>query len=564
MSKIYRRDVLKVIIAGTAVLVSCDALALGGHWARRAASNSGITNDIGTPGGAGFGVGVCPSTPAGFSALAGTTTPGHDNYGNYQYRDGSIMCWVPAFYYRVGHADNPTYAAHGVNSVDVKPESAFASPAAANSAGYALHRAFIDSGSQKRGFMVDKYMCSKAATGTGWIASSVKNGLPISTHADHNPIADLTACSGNAHYFAIDAAHARDGVDGAINPSSIFFCNSRFITGAMALLSLAHGQAATAADSCAWYDAAGVISFPKGCNNNALADANDTAVKWESDGYSNCGKTGSAGYGGGAGNIFAKSTHNGQNCGVADLNGLMWEISTGITNIVSGVAIAGMTRANPCVVTWTAHGQATGAVVMLLAITQDGWIGLKDKLFAITRIDDDHFSLDGVDSSGFAADYDPVADPGTITKAAFYTAKESVAMSAFSSGATGATDHWGATGVAAMMDAFAPAFETAYPNNGFTQRFGDGAGQVLSDGTSGAGWLAAGLGFPVSLSGVSPAGSNLFGADYYYQYFANLLCLLSGAGWSDGTGAGVWAARWGGARASSADGVGFRLACYPV
>jgi hypothetical protein len=35
--------------------------------------------------------------------------------------------------------------------------------------------------------------------------------------------------------------------------------------------------------------------------------------------YAGCGKTGSA-------NFFSKTTHNGQNCGVADLNGLVWEI----------------------------------------------------------------------------------------------------------------------------------------------------------------------------------------------------------------------------------------------
>jgi len=189
MSKIYRRDVLKAIVAGTAVLVSRDALALGGHWARRTASGSGgVTNDIGTPGGAGFGVGVAPVVPTGFSVLAGTTTPGHDNYGNYQYQDGSVMCWVPAFYYRIGHVDNPTYAAYGANAVDVLPESAFADVAAANAAGYALHRSFVDGGAVKRGVMVDKYLCSKNALGSGYIGSSIKNGLPISCSSAHNPI----------------------------------------------------------------------------------------------------------------------------------------------------------------------------------------------------------------------------------------------------------------------------------------------------------------------------------------------------------------------------------------
>lgn len=530
------------------------------------AKKKGRRNNIGTPGGAGFGVGVVPSTPAGFSAMNGTATLGHDNYGNYQYADGSIMVWVPLFYYRIAHASNPTYAAHGVNSIDVLPESAFANEAAANAAGYALHRAFKDGGAVKRGFMVDKYMCSKAASGTGWIASSVRNGLPISAHADHNPMTGLTACATNAYYEAFNAAHARDGVNGAVNATSIFFPGSRFITGALALLSMAHGQAASSTENCAWYSAT-TTNFPKGCNNNALGDTNDTAVKWQSDGYSNCGKTGSAGYGGGAGNTFAKSTHNGQNCGIADLNGLMWEISPGISSIASTVAIAGMTRTNPCVVTWTAHGLATGAVVMVggdTDITQAGWTALNDKLFTITRIDDNSLSLDGVDSSGFAADYDPVADPGTITKATFYTAKEATAMKAFTGGNSAATGHWGATGIAAMMDAFVPAFETTYPNNGNAMRFGDGAGQVLSEATSGSGWLKSGLGFPVALSGISADGTNLFGADYYYQWLRNDLCLLSGAYWGSTTGAGVWAASWIYYRTYSYYGAGFRCAAYPI
>ena len=44
-----------------------------------------------------------------------------------------------------------------------------------------------------------------------------------------------------------------------------------------------------------------------------------------SDGYSNCGKTGSA-------NFFARTTNNGQASGVADLNGNMWEVNTGLTS----------------------------------------------------------------------------------------------------------------------------------------------------------------------------------------------------------------------------------------
>jgi len=522
-------------------------------------------NDIGVPGAAGFGVGVVPSTPAGFSALAGTTTPGHDNYGNYQYADGSVMCWVPLFYYRIGHTGNPTYATYGVNSVDVLPESAFVNEAAANSAGYALHRVFTDGGVTKRGCMVDKYMASKLAKGAGFVAASVKNGLPISTSSVHNPIADLTACAGNAYFYAVDAAHARDGVAGAVNASSIFFCCSRFVHAALALLALAHGQAASSATNCAWYSAT-TTNFVKGCNNNALADANDTAVKWESDGYSNCGKTGSAGYGGGVGNEFAKSTHNGQNCGVADLNGLMWEISLGITCIATSPAIEGITSAATPVFTKTGHGLSPGAVIQINGITQADWVNIKDRLWTVaTTPSADTFTLAGApDTSAYAA-YDAGADPGTFTFGAFHVAKTSTAMKNFTSGAAAATDHWGAPGVAAMMEPIAPAFETSYAsNNTFGQRFGDGAGQVLAGDVSGSARLLTGLGVPASAAGMSIAGSNLFGQDYNYQYLRDLLCLLSGGSWGYATAAGVWAAYWSDSRTTSDYHVGFRLACYPV
>ena len=62
--------------------------------------------------------------------------------------------------------------------------------------------------------------------------------------------------------------------------------------------------------------------MPKGNNNNALKDTNNSAVTFTASGYSNCAMTGS-------GVPFAKTTHNGQNCGVADLNGNMYEVVSG-------------------------------------------------------------------------------------------------------------------------------------------------------------------------------------------------------------------------------------------
>ena len=507
---------------------------------------SGSYGLIGTANTAGFGVGVCPGNvlPSGMTPLSRYSVKTSDNYGNYQFEDGSVMVFIPKFYYKIS-----------TNTIDIKGTDTYATTAAANTAGYALHRAFIDGDAEKTGFFVDKYMCSKNAKGGGYVASSIADALALSIHADHNPIADLTACSSNNYYQAINAAHARDGVNGAVNASSIFHVTSRFQQSALAMLSVAHGQAASDATYCAWYHA--TYNYPKGCNNNALGDTNDGTVSYTTDGYSNCGKTGS-------GTPFAKTTHNGQACGVADLNGLMWEVNIGATCITAGGGtIEDITRADPASVQITGHNRITGDQVMLKNIEVGDWAALDDKLYTITRTDDDNFTLTGVDSSGFGDAYVAGTNHGTITAGTFYAAKQATAMSDFTSGNSGATDHWGATGAAAMMDAFTPAFETGYSANGFAQRFGSGANQVLAEDTSGADWLLTGLGFPKDADGMDTTGTNLFGKDYFYQYVRNELCFRSGGDWSNHSLAGVWSVYWVNVRTDSYDKVGFRAACYP-
>jgi len=275
------------------------------------------TYDIGNPGGIGFGVGIMDPDDLSdnVSIMEGTYILGHDNYGNYQLDDGSIVCCIPAFYYKIGTGTNDL----AVNEIDIKAHAGFDDEAAANADGYALHRAFKDGGLVYKCFLYFKYKASKIPWGSGYIAGSVKNGDPISTSSIHNPIADLTNCSVNAYYSCIDAAKAIGGVDGAVPAAPQWHCASRFQVGALAMLSVAHGQKSQGTAHCAWYHATN--NFPKGCNN-ALADIDDSTVKWLSDGYSDCGKTGSAGAEGGSGNLFAKSTHNGQNCGVADWSNL--------------------------------------------------------------------------------------------------------------------------------------------------------------------------------------------------------------------------------------------------
>ena len=136
-------------------------------------------------------------------------------------------------------------------------------------------------------------------------------------------------------------------------------------------------------------------------------------------------------------------------------------------------------------------------------------------------------------------------------------------MKDFTAGATIATDHWGATGVAAMMDEVIPDFRIDYPNNSYTQRYGNGAGLVLSNVASGNDWVMTGLGMPQD-TGISVSGSNAYGQDYYYQYVRDQLCVISGGYWDYGSDAGVWITNLLGFRTLSSNNVGLRSASYPV
>ncbi len=495
-------------------------------------------NVIGVAGEAGFGVGVAPSLPIGFTAMEGNETRESANYGNYTYTDGSVMVWIPAFYYRIGSASSPRYAVYGANAIDIAPYSAFADVAAANAAGYALHRAFYDGGAVQPGFFVDKFLCSNNS-GT---ASSIALGNPLSTAAAHNPLSGLTGTPANGYYGCIDAAKTR---------GARFFVATRFIHTALALLATAHGQAAASTTHCAWYSAT-TTNFPKGCNNNALADANDATVTFTSDGYGggNSAKTGSA-------SNPAKTAHNGQLSGVMDLNGNMWEVSLGVTAVVSTPAISAATQANPVqITTSTPHGLTTGAQALVTGVV--GMTQLNDRIYTVTVVDATRFTLDGVDGTGFTA----WSSGGTVRHGTHYAWKIATAAKDITSGATLATDAWGATGVAAHSDPITTTWRADYPNNSAAQRYGNSTNQVFSAATSGDNWVRAALGWTVASSGVSSGGTALFGTDYCYSYITNLLCPLAGGHWADSSSAGVWASYWYLARTNSDHSVGFRAASY--
>lgn len=497
----------------------------------------GVIMPMGTPG---AGVGICPASkiPTGYAPMTGYADRMSPNFGNYQYLDGSVVVFRPKYYYKIGTGTNGL----AVNQIDIQGIDTYPTTALANAAGYALCRSFIDGGVEIPGKFDDKYMCSKTQYSGDWIASSIKNGLPLSTAAAHNPIADLTACSGsNTYADTIRAAKARNAYS---------YCMSVFDDISLARISMAHGQKSFGPAYCAWYST--TKNYPKGCNNNALADTDDTSVLYISDGYSNCGKTGSAWF-------FDKTTHNGQACGVADLNGLMYETRIGLTCIATTASISAATKANPCQITTSApHGKTGSGHVMITGAV--GMTEINDKIFTYTYVDASNITLN-CDSSAFGV----WSSGGTLTFRTFYIAKQSTEMKAFTYSNSGATDHWGATGVAAMMQAIDPVFKTTYPNNGFAQRWGSGTNQVLSEATSGDAWLRSCCGFPKDANGIDATGTDLFGKDYFYQYIRDDLCVLGCCPWSNTTNAGVWARNWSYHRAASGDFVGFRCsACSLV
>lgn len=279
-------------------------------------------SDIGAQGSYGFGTAPYPyAVPQDFSPMVGTYDTFHENYGNYEYVDGSTMAWIPRFYYRIGNTSSPRYTTFGVNAIDIAGDFTFTSEADANASGYALHRAFVDGGQIKKGFFCDKFHWSNNAGK----ASSIKNRDPMSCHSSNNPWGSLTGGPANNFGGAFAAAKTRGGFY-----NDAFFPLFRHQFAALAMLSRAHAQAVTSTTTCAWYSAD--ANFPKG-NNNYRTDYNDSAITFTaSDSFTGPAKTGS-------GEPFAKTTHNGQKCGIADLNGNLWHVTPGMTSNGTGLYI---------------------------------------------------------------------------------------------------------------------------------------------------------------------------------------------------------------------------------
>lgn len=152
--------------------------------------------------------------------------------------------------------------------------------------GYVVHRAFINAGQEIEGFFIGKYQMSDGT------AQSVRGKYPWGS------------AQGHQYYKA------------AKDKGSRYTIINVFMFNALAIISKCQRQNGR---NCAWVDVSPY--YPKG-NNNSGGDVNDTTVR-----FIHGGKTSVCG----SGDPFAKTTHNGQNNGVADINGNVWEFAIGYT-----------------------------------------------------------------------------------------------------------------------------------------------------------------------------------------------------------------------------------------
>lgn len=282
---------------------------------------------IGSAGQQGFGVGVYGGDPLdltamGLAPMEGCEDPTSDNYGNYIHINGSIMCCIPAFCYRLGKATAPSYNRDAVDALEIKDatefpqfsrDAVFSSPDFGDD--WILHRAFVDGNKLKKAFFIDKYLCSNVND----TAASVKNADWLMCYNDTTKpyyTASISGTLGQA-FDAIALSRARG------RHYSLVTC---YQWSAISLLSLAHGQAATSADACAWYDESHTTNFPKGATKEYGRDFNDDSIKYTYHSYADTfAKTGS-------GTPFNKTTHNGQASGVADVAGVCSQWTIGACN----------------------------------------------------------------------------------------------------------------------------------------------------------------------------------------------------------------------------------------
>ena len=249
--------------------------------------------------------------PSYLIPLDGYMNPYSPNFGNYRdITSDSILVYIPFHYIKIDL--NDYYYASQYDYVD---------ETAANAAGYFVPRAMVDGGAIIKGFFRDKYPHNSIENN---IAVSKAKAIPITSNG---AIAGygFANCTGNGQtptntYGGAFAAAKSRGND--------YYTATTFHDFDIFCLTKAHQQACTALDVtyCAYNSV--VPYFPKGNNNNALKDVDDTSVVYTTAGNVDFAQRALTG----SGSPYAKTTHNGQANGICDLNGNMYRVTWGLTS----------------------------------------------------------------------------------------------------------------------------------------------------------------------------------------------------------------------------------------
>lgn len=313
---------------------------------------------IGLAGLTGFGVGCCRPEllPDDIAELPGTTDRFSPNYGNYVHiPSASIVCFLPAHYIDL--------QAPGTGNDAFLTKVVISSTQSGNSV---LAKAFRNGGSELAGVFVDKYQGSNVRPDGSGMPNST-DGLPGTLPSTGGVFASRPL------HWPVSAI----GISGTLR-SPFSYCNSTVLNPAattpannyggvwaacksrgvdwypvpmwtrihLGYLALAHAQAlldtggtpvANATANAAWMDTAPYA--PKG-NNNSGSDVNKTSLVFSRTdiggnasgwaGESARAFTGAARIG--TLSAVEHTTHNGQLCGIVDVNGNQWDVTPGLTN----------------------------------------------------------------------------------------------------------------------------------------------------------------------------------------------------------------------------------------
>ena len=266
-------------------------------------------------GGFGAGVAYMPTIAAslGLTAMDGASERTHENFGNFVDSRNNVFVCIPMMYYK---ADTNTRIDElmGVPKVEV---SYIAKD------GYAPFYAFKKSnGEYVPCVFVSKYIMSKGSDNK---PAFVKNADPVSSDSSYNGIQQFSGVDANNIGFF--TAIRMLGSNYCLHYAALRFVYYMVAEAHKQKAILRFGARSKVPSSiCAYLDIAPY--YPKG-NNTNWGDTDDTSLKYTRAGsgtyqYSSygVGKTGSA-------NNLAKTTFNGQKCGIADMGGNMWEVDGG-------------------------------------------------------------------------------------------------------------------------------------------------------------------------------------------------------------------------------------------